>query len=292
MSNDKPLKVVAGTPDNPLVIGGVSIPCYVLEDGTRVLVGRGMASGLGMSSSDGERLGRFVGSKSIKPHISKELEVAIDDPVKFSAPGGLSRGYPATLLVDLCNAVLEARDAGTLQKQQLHIAARAEILVRGLATVGIIALVDEATGYQEIRDRAALNKILDQYLQREHAKWSKCFPDEFYRQIFRLRGWEWRGMKINRPQIVGHYTNDIVWSRLAPGVLEELKHINPRNESGNRPVKHHQWLTNDIGHPKLQDHLTGVMAIMRASLKWTDFQRMLQRSYPRIHTNFDLDLDC
>jgi len=34
-------------------------------------------------------------------------------------------------------------------RQQKHIAAQAEIIMRGLATVGIIALVDEATGYQD-----------------------------------------------------------------------------------------------------------------------------------------------
>jgi len=289
--SDKPLKVVAGTPDNPLEIGGVRIPCYVLEDGTRVLVQRGMASGLDMSNPSGAQIARFVASKTLNPFVSKELRVVLDNPIRFFGPGGNALGYPATLLVDLCNAVLAARDAGALQKQQMHIAARAEILVRGLATVGIIALVDEATGYQEIRDRNELNKILDRYLLIQHAKWSKRFPDEFYQQIFRLRGWEWRGMKVNRPQIVGHYTNDIVWSRLAPGVLDELEHLNPKTETGSRRVKHHQWLTNDIGHPKLQEHLTGVMAIMRASLKWTDFQRMLQRSYPKIHTNFDLPLD-
>lgn len=79
---------------------------------------------------------------------------------------------------------------GVLRKQQAHIAAQADILIRGFATVGIIALVDEVTGYQEIRDRAALHKILDQYLEKEHAKRSKRFPDEFYREIFRLRDWE------------------------------------------------------------------------------------------------------
>ena len=289
--NDKPLKIIAGTPDNPLVIGGVQIPCYVLEDGTRVLVQRGMASGLGMSSSAGERIGRFAAQNALKPFISENLRVAINDPIRFTGPGGISRGYSAPLFVDLCKAVLEARQAGALQQRQMHIAARAEILVRGLATVGIIALVDEATGYQELRDRNELNKILDRYLLMEHAKWSKRFPDEFYQQIFRLRGWQWRGMKVNRPQVVGHYTNDIVWSRLAPGVLEELGQLNPKNESGNRPAKHHQWLTYDIGHPKLQDHLTGVMALMRGCQKWDPFKRILQRAYPRVHTNLELPLD-
>ena len=68
-----------------------------------------------------------------------------------------------------------------------------EILAPALARVGIIALIDEATGYQEIRDRQALQQILDKYLLKEYAAWAKRFPDEFYKQIFKLRGWEWRG---------------------------------------------------------------------------------------------------
>ena len=286
--SDKPFKVVAGTPDTPLVIGNVRIPCYVLEDGTRVLVQRGMASGLDMSNPSGAQIGRFVASKTLKPFIPDDLRVVLNNPIRFSGPGGNSLGYPATLLVDLCKAVLEARDAGALQKPQAHIAVRAELLVRGFATVGIIALVDEATGYQEIRDRNELNKILDRYLMAEHAKWSKRFPDDFYREIFRLRGWEWRGMNVNRPQVVAAYTNDFVWDRLAPGVRQELERLNPVTESGARRTKHHQWLTPDIGNPALQKHLEGVMAIMRGSIKWDAFKRTLQRAYPKIHVTTDM----
>ena len=77
------------------------------------------------------------------------------------------------------------------------------MLTRGLAHIGIIALVDEATGYQEVRDKLALQAILDAYLRKELAAWAKRFPDEFYREMFRLKGWQWQGMSVNRPQIVG-----------------------------------------------------------------------------------------
>jgi len=53
----------------------------------------------------------------------------------------------------LCETVLQARKDGKLQSQQMHIAEQCEILVRGFARVGIIALVDEATGYQDYRSR-------------------------------------------------------------------------------------------------------------------------------------------
>src|SRR5262245_17296535 len=121
--------------------------------------------------------------------------------------------------------------------------------------VGIIALVDEVTGYQEVRDREALQAILDRYLRKAFAAWAKRFPDEFYKEIFRLRGWKWRGMEVNRPQCVANYTKDLVYKRLAPGILEELEARNPKNEWGHREARHHQWLTEDVGHPALAQHL-------------------------------------
>ena len=216
-------------------------------------------------------------------------------PVKFRVPNGnLANGYPATLLADLCDVVIEARNAGALQKQQAHIADRCEVLMRGFARIGVIGLVDEITGYQEIRDRDALHKILDAYLLAEHAKWAKRFPDEFYKEIFRLRGWVWHGMKVNRPQVVGHYTNDIVWDRLAPGVREELERLNPKTYAGRRRSKHQQYLTDDIGHPALQKHLNGVIVLMKSVVRrngWDEFKRRLQRVFPKINTNLELPYD-
>ena len=125
--------------------------------------------------------------------------------------------------------------------------------------------------YQEIRDKKALQEILDRYLLKEFAAWAKRFPDEFYKQMFRLRGWQWRGMRVNRPSVVGKYTNDLIYQRLAPGVLEELQRRNPRDEKGNREGKHHQLLTPDLGIPALQNHLFATTKFMEASATWDQF---------------------
>ena len=153
--------------------------------------------------------------------------------------------------------------------------------MRGLATIGIIALVDEATGFQETRDRMALQAILDKFLRKEFAAWAKRFPDEFYKQIFRLRGWEWRGMKINRPQVVAHYTKDLVYERLLPGILAQLEERNPKDERGHRKGRHHQLLTDDVGHPALAQHLYAVITLMRTEDNWDDFRRCLDVALPR-----------
>ncbi len=286
-----------------LNIGNSRIPCAVLEDGTRVLSEHGITNALlgsrsgyskrriRASKAEGAPLPLFLAPESLKPFISSDLNGGPLTPIKYQQNSRIVYGFSAEVLPEICDVWLRAKDAGALQKQQLDKAKKAEILMRGLAHVGIIALVDEATNYQEIRDRKALNKILDAFLLAERAKWAKRFPDDFYKGIFKLRGWPWYGMKINRPSVVGHYTNDIVWDRLAPGVRDELERLNPKNETGNRRVKHHQWLTVDIGHPALQKHLTGVMAIMRASANWEQFKRMLQRAYPKINTNLEIPFD-
>jgi hypothetical protein len=201
-------------------------------------------------------------------------------------------GYKAEFLPEVCNVFLDAKDARKLKPSQFHIAERCKLLIRAYATVGIIALVDEATGYQAVRNRTALEQILAKYLSDHKLKWAKTFPDEFYIEMFRLRGWEYRDLGYRfRPGVVGKYTNDIVYERLAPGVLEKLEELNPKNESGYRSAKHHQWLTEDHGVPELKSHISGVIALMKASPAWRNFQRLLARAYPKPNSQLELDLN-
>ncbi len=291
------MSIQKATHTGELQIGPVTIECAVLNDGTRVLTQSSFLRAMGQSNKPaGKRIGfeqmaPFLASNNLKPFITDEL-ASSNNKLRFKpSRGGAAVGYKAELLPKVCEVYLQARDAGVLLASQMRTASACEVLMRGLAHVGIIALVDEATSYQEIRDRKELNRILDKYLLAEHAKWAKRFPDEFYMEIFRLRSWQWQGMKVNRPSVVGKYTNDFVWDRLALGVREELDKLNPKTEKGRRRAMHHQWLTDDVGHPALQKHISGVMALLRASTRWDQFARMLQRAYPKINTNLELPLD-
>ncbi len=142
-----------GSVDHPLRIGDIEIPCYVLADGTRVLSQRGLVGGIGMSHSGSSRTGEprlavFFDNLAAKGTDIKDLSARIRSPIRFNPTGGGrdAYGFEATILADICDVVLSARKAGHLLEQQSHIADRCEILVRGFARVGIIALVDEATG--------------------------------------------------------------------------------------------------------------------------------------------------
>lgn len=299
MSNTVPTATHIGE----LQIGAVVLPCAVLPDGTRVITQGAMATAFGPVTGGRQMRKRaedehaadlppFLVAESLKSFISDDLRTLVSNPHKYKDPrGGPVRiGFEAILLPKVCDVWLKAREAAALTKIQKPVAKRAEILMRGLAHVGIIALIDEVTGYQEIRDRLALQAILDAYLRKELAAWAKRFPDEFYQQMFRLKDWQWKGMTINRPSVVGKFTNDLVYERLAPGILEELQTRNPKDGKGHRAAKHHQWLTEDVGHPALAQHLYAVIGFMRASATWDSFYRLMQRAFPKKGQTIEMPL--
>lgn len=284
-------KIPEATHIGELKIGDIAISCAVLEDGTRVLSQASFLRAIGRVANPRNpreradngfvQLPVFLASDNLKPFITGDL-VESSKAVKFRPiRGGMSIGYKAEILPLVCNVFLEANDAKALRASQLHIYQRCKMLMRGFAIVGITALVDEATGYQEVRDKLALQAILDKFLRIEFARWAKRFPDEFYKEMFRLKGWEWNVAKVKRPSVVGRYTNDLVYERILPTLLKELQNLNPKDEKGHRKHKHHQWLTDDVGHPKLQEHIYAVLGLMRASVNWEQFYRMLQRAFPK-----------
>jgi hypothetical protein len=286
------------THEGVIAIGEIELPCAVLNTGQRVLTQSGFMRALGRARQAKGRqyykgnanLPAFLTAQNLAPFVSGMLEVASSQIEFVSKNGQRAFGYADDLLPEVCDVFIRADRRGVLKANQTHIADRAHIIMKGLAHTGIAGLIDEATGYQEVRDKNALQAILDKYLRRELAAWAKRFPDEFYREMFRLRGWRWRGMSVNRPSVVGKYTNDLVYERLAPGILSELEARNPKGHSGSRRGRHHQWLTEDVGHPALAQHLHAVIGLMRASAAWDGFYRMMNRAFPKKGQTIELPL--
>ena len=290
-------KATHGSADRPLRIGDIEIPCYVLEDGTRLLSQRGLIAGIGMSQGSTKtgdaRHVAFFESSQIKPYETNNLTAVLRSPIKFRPQhgGNPAYGYPATILADICETVLAARQAGVLPIRQTNIAEQCEVLVRGFARVGIIALVDEATGYQKDRARDALAKILEAFVAKELQPYVKKFPAEFYEEMFRLRGLPFDPDSVKRPPYFGHLTNDIVYRRLAPGVWKELKAKTKKNAEGRPTHQLHRLLTPDVGDPRLKDLITKVTTVMQLSERWGDFKTKLDRVAPAYDETLQLPFE-
>ena len=293
---DRLLKSIYGSDKTPLKLGDLEIPCYVLEDGTRVFSGRGVQKAIGYDSKSGQWMKSFCNIKGLSPYFyagDQSIAERLSNPIKFKrvdAGGSQSdtNGYEVTLLVDICSIIIDANRAGDFDDTK--IVRNADIIIRSVAKVGIIALVDEVAGYQQDKNRAKdeLQKFLAQFISDEASRWVKTFNDSFFEMIYRMHGWSWT-LTHRRPGVVGKWINDIVYERLAPVILTELQKVNPKTDKGTRKDRHHQHLTEDVGRPKLKEHLAAVEALGRASgYNWAKFMQMLNAAFPKQYQQLDL----
>ena len=273
-----------------LKIGDMELNCCVLDDGRRLISEMAIQEQFGSSGGKTlklrERLENehgpiplFLASKPLIPLISKNFSETDLAPVEYNDGGRGMVAYQAEILPKVCETWLEARDLKLLQDQQLPKAKKAEILIRGFARVGIVALVDEATGYEKDRARNALAQILEAYVTKELQPYVKTFDASFYEEMFRLRGLDYPPKKANfRPQYFGTLTNNIVYDRLAPGIKDALK---KESKKMKKETKLFQHLTADYGRQELIKHLGFVEAIMRMSSNWDDFIKKLDAIKPK-----------
>lgn len=277
------LKAEFGSDKTPLVLGNLELPCYVLENGMRVFSGRGIQNAIGAKTTSGTWISRFINSKPIQMNLLTGTFDRLNNPIPFKRnnAGGsqlITYGYEATLLIDLCNAIIDAGNDRQFDIDEEYIK-NATIIIRAVAKVGIIALVDEATGYDKEKNRAKdeLQNYLKQFISQEAAKWVKTFDDSFFEMLYKLHNWSW-SKTHKHPGIVGYWINDIVYERLGPMVLTELKKAKETTGKG----KLHQYLTSDIGHPKLKEHLASVQTLAKAcDYNLIKFTQMLDTALPK-----------
>lgn len=292
--------------EGKLTLLGRAIPCAVIEGEIRVLNQAGFLRAIGRARSPKAGTGIqatvddlpfFLQAKVLRPFISDDLALSTK-PIRYASESGSTEtGYNALLLTSVADVYLKYRDdclrnGKPIPEQYRHIIETCDILIRSLAGVAIVALVDEASGYQEIRPQNALQAYLEKIVAKELAAWAKKFPDEFYENIYKLKSWPWPGMKKNRYSVVAHYTRDLVYQRIAPSLLEELEKKSPKDGKGNRKNKLHQWLTEDIGDPMLAQHIHSLIMFQRLALAsgfgWNRFVKMVDQVMPKRGNTLEL----
>jgi hypothetical protein len=274
-----------------LTLGAFTVPCFVTKSGERLIASRKMQEILKVVEDEpedrekeqrpGTRFKRFLTRKFFNSLISQKDLQDLFAPIRRSYRGRVINGYKAESLTKFCELMTLARDRQLLTTERQYIVAeQAKVLYDAFAKIGLTALIDEATGFQQVRSKDNLRKLLEAYVAPEFLPWTKRFPDEFYRELFRLRGWSYDPLSVKRPILIGKLTEHIIYKRLPPGVLEELKAKNPKTESGYRKKKHHQLLTVDVGHPHLDRQIASSMTLMRISSTWTQFDSHLKKAFP------------
>ena len=288
--------------EGDLKINDFNITAYNLPNGERVLSRIGFLKAIGRTGKakggrqyDNEfKIPIFLSANNLKPLLTEEI-IENSKPVFFTdLKGNESIGYKAELLPQVAHIFSTAYHKGILKSNQLHIGIQSDVLVRAFLKISITSLVDEATGYQYERESDELQQILKAYISEELLPWQKRFPDIFYKELFRLNGWDFtvNGIK-KRPGVIGTWTKKLIYEELPKGVLEDLEKNIPKSSSGNKTVRFHQLLTDDIGNPHLTAQINQIVTLFQLSddMKhmWIQFEKLKLRQGGQLELPFNFD---
>jgi hypothetical protein len=292
-------KVLKSIHEGEIQLGDTKLNVAVLEDGTRIISANAVFKAFGRVQRSNTRMinmPAFLDAKNLQPFIGEDLMPLIKQIEFERLNGKMDRGYCAIILTILCKVYLDARaevnaetGKSSLSKKQEPLARASEVLLVGLSNIGIIALIDEATGYQYIRERFELQKILSAYISDEILKWQLTFTDDFYKEVYRLWGLPFIPKYIkNKPSFIGKLTTKYIYEQMPKGVLQKIKENTPKTPKGHWKYKFHQSLTPEIGREHLKKQIIEVTTLMSIAQSKEQFQDLFARKY---HTRVQLDLE-
>jgi len=288
-----------------LTIGNATVQAYRLSDGRRVISKKGMAEVLNLKSTGGNAFLRSMTRPGVRSEIDQNLWERIENPIYFKLVdpdsenelAGTADGYEAGTLIDVCKAIVSAYLNNRLHSKQYFLYARAEIIMRASAKLGITALVDDAVGYRPDVGRQEYQKLFKQFILDECRQWEQEFPDKYLDMMYRLYGLK----RINpdntkAPKFFGKFTRKYVYFPLAHSngaILAELDKKNPVvYASGGRKFKMFQFIEEQVGLPALRQHIWQVIGIGGVSSNKDQFDRNFYKAFPEaipVGMNFEID---
>ena len=254
---------------------GTDIPCYVLDDGRRVVTRTAVTSILS-DGKGGGNLEKYLIVEGLKDYLPDLQEQMIEFHIPgTSSPNTTTRGISAENFVDICRAYVNAHESGGLKTdRQKEIAMKAAMFLAGCAKVGLIAMIDEATGYQYERADNALQIKLKLFLAEEMRKWEKTFPDQLWEQFGRLTNWT--GSIQSRPKYWGNLVMELVYEYLDADVAEWLRQNAPKPVKGQN---YHQWMTQQYGLKKLIEHIWKLIGIASTCSDMKELKYRMEQLY-------------
>ena len=242
---------------------GVEVDVYVLEDELRVISNRAMERALSGASDHGN-FGRFL-----ERILGDSSGFPVRPIFEFTPPWGGRpvHGIEVTSVAEAAAAITDMALAGNLHKARAHLLPRAREIEKALSKVALVALVDEATGYQSRRAPDALARKLAEYLLPEFGARDVAFHPEFFRQLARLYGVRLRNA-TERPVFFAQFIATYVYRAIDPQVARELRE---RNHEPAHGTNHHQLFT-PRARRVLDAHLVRLTTVMRQSSRPDDFK--------------------
>jgi P63C domain/Putative antitoxin of bacterial toxin-antitoxin system, YdaS/YdaT len=261
------------------------LPCFVLDDGRRVITRTGALNFL-TGGKGGGNLESYLRIRALEPFLPADLDEQFFDIAMAQVVNKSVQAMSASAFIDICRAYARARDTGAISTEsQIAIAVRASMLLGAFAKTGIEAAIDEVTGYQYERASDALQTKLRLFLEEEMRPWEKTFPDELWIQFGRLT--KWRGVLHQRPKYWGKLVNELVYGYLDSDVYEWLRSHAPEPRHGRN---YHQWLSGQYGLRRLTEHIWMLIGLASACHDMPELRQRMAEKFGREGVQFTMYL--
>jgi hypothetical protein len=247
----------------PLTVAGIEFEGHVLSDGRRALGEDGVVGAFtgGADSGDLDRVLRKLPDVGRRPPT-----------VSFRVPGrpGTTAGFEAGAVIAIADLFLSARATGPMKKQPARAAVVAESIVRAAAVVGIVGLVDDATGYARVKTKQSTQRTLQAFIAEDVGQWASRFPKEFWDELARLEGGA-----SSKQRSVGwaRHVMLFVYDAIDPDVGRELRR--PPGDPAFRPTIP-QWL-HDVGGGRIDSQMASIVSGMHRCDDMDDFSAMFAK---------------
>lgn len=264
----------------------IDIDCFVLEDGQRVLSWRGASRATGFAEGSGSRMIRMLKeTQAIKQYLSPALLEIIDkhenhqlDRFSGKINGKRTHGdiFPADLLVDIADAFHKARINNELS-HRTHIAFADNLykIMKAFSKLGITALIDEVTGYQEVRGPRELQEKARIFVSEEFRVWKKMFPEVLFEEISRLYNLEYNSDSTIRPMAIGRFIQTYIYSQFPKESITQIKETKEWR-------KIHQGLSAEVGIPKLNAVIHQVLTLAQISDNIDEFRSFYDKKFNKL----------
>lgn len=245
------------------------LPCYVLNDGQRVFRLTNLTKAL--RQKDHGKIGNYLAASNINKYLPERLRPLKDHDhdrvpqgtLEFEFAEKIEKGYNSEDFMDVCSAFVTAHlNNEELSEAQREIVRNANKFILATAKVGIVALIDEATGYQKQRKSDALQLKMRYFLTDDDKarEWEKTFPDELWYEFGRLTGW--KGSLKKRPKYWGKLVNELIYNYLDKDISIYLRQNKVPKYNGYK--KYFQWLNDQKGVKELTQQIWQIIGMSKS----------------------------
>lgn len=278
---------------------GIKVIASILddEDRTHVFSERSLANLFGFKGGgsywkrkklDSAVLPEYLSSPILNEFINNDLKEKLDSAVSYIATNKkISTGLEATILPLICDVYFKASQKYPENETLRRAGETAYRIILAFSQFGVLKYVEQITGYRYTDEDTQIVKSLKEYgVSPTIVEWQREFQTDFYRNIYRLRGWPYNPKSTARPSVIGTYTNQYVYSYLPKDVFQWIKDNTPKNKEGKFTKKLFQSLDEKVGKEKLRNQMVSVTTMLKLSNTWDEFKTFFARSLGQSHIDF------